>query len=116
MKKRKVRRISANYMDVVYVHNPDLKWTVNDKDMVVLDMEHTGAFDKIAQKFFHRPKVSHISLDKYGTEFWRAIDGKRDVWDVVEHMQKCFPDQERMLDRAIAFLQSLEKNKFIQLH
>lgn len=36
-----------------------------------------GFFNKIAQKFFHRSKVSSIDLDDYGSFVWNTIDDKK---------------------------------------
>lgn len=82
--------------------------------MIVIDMENKGFYHRIAQKFFHRPKVSHIALDAYGTAVWKAFDGNRSVFDVVCLMKKQYPKEEkRMLDRVVTFLHTLQVNRFI---
>ena len=118
-KKVKQQKISKNYMDSIFVHKPTLQWhtTENEskKQIVVLDVENTGFFNKIAQKFFHRPKVSHIWLDEYGSTFWQLLDGKNSVFDVVNLMKEKFPSEtDKMLNRVISFFHTLQVNKFIQ--
>lgn len=118
-KKVKQQKISKNYMDSIFVHKPTLQWhtTENEskKQIVVLDVENTGFFNKIAQKFFHRPKVSHISLDEYGSTLWQLLDGKNSVFDVVNLMKEKFPSEtDKMLNRVISFFHTLQVNKFIQ--
>lgn len=110
----KKKKISRNYMDSVLIHNPERKWKEREDGIVVIDMENKGFYHKIAQKFFHRPKVSHIALDAHGTAVWKALDGKRTVFDIVNLMKEQFPEeQERMLDRVITFLHTLQVNRFI---
>ena len=118
-KKVKQQKISKNYMDSIFVHKPTLQWhtTENEskKQIVVLDVENTGFFNKIAQKFFHRPKVSHIWLDEYGSTLWQLLDGKNSVFDVVNLMKEKFPSEtDKMLNRVISFFHTLQVNKFIQ--
>ena len=118
-KKVKQQKISKNYMDSIFVHKPTLQWhtTENEskKQIVVLDVENTGFFNKIAQKFFHRPKVSHIWLDEYGSTLWQLLDGKNSVFDVVNFMKEKFPSEtDKMLNRVISFFHTLQVNKFIQ--
>ena len=117
-KKLKTQKISKNYMDSIFEHNPNLKWNISEVESssrVVLDVENTGFFNKIAQKFFNRPKVSHIWLDEYGSTLWQLLDGKNSVFDVVNLMNEKFPSEtDKMLNRVISFFHTLQVNKFIQ--
>ena len=117
-KKLKTQKISKNYMDSIFEHNPNLKWNISEVESstrVVLDVENTGFFNKIAQKFFRRPKVSHIWLDEYGSTLWQLLDGKNSVFDVVNLMNEKFPSEtDKMLNRVISFFHTLQVNKFIQ--
>lgn len=111
----KQKRVSKNYMDSVFVPSEKIRW--NQKDgSVILDIPNTGFFNKLAQAFFHKPKVSHIALDKYGSKLWLLLDGKNSVYDVVNAMKESFPqEQDRMLDRVITFFHTLQINKYIFL-
>jgi hypothetical protein len=110
----KKKKVSANYMDVVYEIRDSLEWREKKEGTVELDMAHKGIYHRIAQKFFHRPKVSHIALDQYGTALWKGIDGTHTVFDLVHMMQEEFPaEQDKMMNRVIAFLGTLERNGFI---
>lgn len=112
---KKVKKISPNYMDIIMYHNPEYKWSVNEDGTVVIDVINKGIHHKIAQKFFHKPKISHISLDKYGSKLWEAIDGKKTVYDVLNIMLNAFPNEEKyMLNRVVTFMQTLQNNKFIK--
>ncbi len=113
MKDKKV--ISKNYLDIVFVPSSELKYHKGDDGFTVLDIEHKGFFNKIAQKLFKKPRFSHIKTDVYGTALWECLDGKNTVNDVINTMKDTFPDEkEKMLDRCIHFLYVLERNKFIR--
>lgn len=112
--KTKTRKLSANYMDIVFSKNDDIQWRVKEDNMVEVDMENKGFFNSVAQKFFHRPRVSHIALDKYGTTLWLTLDGTATVNDVLNKMNETFPDEsDKMLNRVVQFLTTLETWKFI---
>ena len=113
--KTKTRKLSANYMDLVFTKNAEIQWRVKEDGFVEVDMENKGFFNTVAQKFFHRPRVSHIALDKYGTTLWLALDGTATVNNLLEKMNEAFPDEtDKMLNRLVQFLTTLETWKFIQ--
>ena len=84
----KKRKLPPNYMDILFERNPEQKWNQNEDSSVSLEMEHSGFFDRIAQRFFKKPRVSHIALDKYGSAVWLALDGTKTVFDVLNMMNK----------------------------
>ena len=87
---------------------------MREDGFVEVDMENRGFFNAVAQKFFKRPRVSHISLDKYGTALWLALDGTATVNDVLSKMKNAFPEEgDKMLNRVVQFLATLEMHKFI---
>lgn len=113
-KHSKKQKIDKNYLDIVFIPNPERKWSEREDGMVVIDMVNKGFFHSIAQKFFHKPRVSHIALDQYGTTLWKALDGNRNLFDVIHVMEEVFPDEkDRMLDRVVTFAHTLQVNHFI---
>ena len=112
--KTKTRKLSANYMDLVFANNAEIQWREKEDGLVEVDMENKGFFNSLAQKFFHRPRVSHIALDKYGTTLWLALDGTATVNDLLNKMNEAFPaETDKMLNRVVQFLTTLETWKFI---
>lgn len=102
-------------MDLVFVKSESRPWRKKDGGLVEIDMENTGFFNAVAQKFFHRPRVSHISLDQYGSVLWLALDGNASVNDVLQKMNEHFPaEREKMLNRVVQFLATLERTGFIR--
>ena len=112
--KQKTKRLSANYMDLVFVKNEDRPWNQKEDGIVEIQMENKGFFNTVAQKFFKKPRISHISLDKYGSVLWLAVNGENTVNDIIAVMQEKFPDEkDKMLNRVVQFLTTLELNHFI---
>ena len=90
-------------MDTVFLPNPDRPWHRSRDGKIVIDVENRGIHHRIAQKIWHKPKVSHISLDAYGSALWECMA-----------MKEQFPQEEdRMLDRVVTFLGTLQNNRFI---
>ncbi|MCH5188182.1 MAG: PqqD family protein [Oscillospiraceae bacterium] len=110
----KKMKVSANYMECVPVRGAMRPWRVRDDGMVEIDMENKGFYHSIAQKFFKKPRVSHIALDRYGSVVWQNIDGKNTVTDIIHIMENEFPDEkDRMLDRVVTYMATLQRNSFI---
>ena len=51
--KTKTRKLSANYMDLVFTKNAEIQWRVKEDGLVEVDMENKGFFNSLAQKFFY---------------------------------------------------------------
>ena len=100
-------------MDIVFVHAQDKPFNTDEKGIVTVDVSNTGFFNKLAQRFWNKPKVSHIELDKFGSVMWLAIDGKNTVQDVYSLMEDSFPEEDRMLDRVVTFMHTLQNNGFV---
>lgn len=102
-----------NYLDYIPVRNPRNTWEEKG-GIVIIHMVHRGFYSKVAQKFFHTPRVSHIDLDSYGSFLWRAIDGESTVGQLAEEMKTRFgKDAEPLYDRLIKYMQILRNNDFI---
>ncbi|MBO5483328.1 MAG: PqqD family protein [Spirochaetaceae bacterium] len=110
MKKQKIKK---NYMDIKFLPEKSISWK-EEENLVILDVENKGFFNRIAQKFFGQPKISHISLDKYGSTLWQLLDGENTVFQIVKKMEEAFPtEKDKMLNRVITFLHNLQVNKYI---
>ena len=82
---------TANYMDKIPCINLNYTWEQSPDGIVVIEMPHTGFYHKIAQKYFHKPKKSHIKLDRYGSTLWIHINGDNTVFNLVSIMEEHFP-------------------------
>lgn len=107
------QKIDKNYLDYIPVKNPEIEYETNDKGTITVFIRWEGFFNKIAQKFFHRPKVSSIDLDDYGSFVWDIIDDKKDIYTLSKELDKKFPDMEKSLSRLIKFLEILKDHHLI---
>ncbi len=106
-----------NYMDMLVVHTPKLHWHVLENGMVEISMVHRGFYDRIAQQIFHKPRVSRIMLDCYGSRLWLAVDGEHTVYDIVQYMIYSFPEEEDgMPERVVAFMRILQRQHFVEIY
>ena len=112
--KQRTKKLSANYMDLIFKKNENRMWRQKEDGIIEIDMENKGFFNSIAQKFVKKPRISHISLDKYGSQLWLGIDGKNSVNDLLKIMEEAFPaEKDKMLNRIVQFLATLEVHAFI---
>lgn len=107
------QKIDKNYLDYIPVKNPEIKYETNDKGTITVFIRWEGFFNKIAQKFFHRPKISSIDLDDYGSFVWNAIDDKKDIYTLSQELDAHFPKMEKSLSRLIKFLEILKDHHLI---
>ena len=104
---------SKNYLDYIPVKNPEIEYHTDEKGIVTVEIEWKGFCHRIAQRFFHRPRVSDIRLDSYGSFVWLAIDDVSDVHQLSKKLDEKFPGMEKSLSRLIKFLEILRDNHLI---
>ena len=103
-----------NYLDYVPVCAPEHSWELNEKKLVVIHVENRGFHNRLAQKVFKRPKVSHISLDEYGSFVWQQMDGKRTIYEISFLVKERYGEKaEPLLPRLTKYFQILYQNHFI---
>ena len=103
-----------NYLDFVYAINEDLSWSLNEAGQVVVEMENKGFANRVAQKFFKRPAVSHITLEGLGSFIFSSIDGKRSIYDIGLLVHDKFGDEaEPLYERLSTYMTRLDQLNFI---
>jgi hypothetical protein len=103
-----------NYLDYIPVISEKNTWDDKETGLVTIHMVHRGPYAWIAQKVFHRPRVSHIDLDATGSFVFRHIDGQRTVGEIAELVRAEFgQDVEPLYDRLVQYLKILRNNGFI---
>lgn len=111
-----LKRSKQNCLDLVPMRKESLFWKKDSSGAVVVDIEHKGIYDKIAQKIFHTPKLSHISFDKYGSLVWLLINGKNSVYQIGKELSVKFgKEAEPLYPRLVKFFAVLKDNGFIKL-
>lgn len=106
--------VSANYLEKIPVRSPHLKWTWADDGKVTLEIENTGFFNRLAQRFFGKPKISYVHLDNTGSFLWPLIDGEKNILVLGEDLKESFGEAaEPLYERLAKFFQILESYSFI---
>jgi len=104
-----------NYLDYVYSIKNDLIWTRSESGEVIIDMENKGITNRIAQKFFKRPKVSHITLEGMGSFIFTCIDGTRSVYEIGKLVKEKYGEEaEPLYERLSVYMKRLEELRFIE--
>ncbi len=102
-----------NYLEKIPAR-PDFKWTLDEEGIVTFEIENTGFFNTIAQKFFKRPRISYIHLDEYGSFIWQIIDGEKNIIELGEEVKNHFGDKaDPLYERLAKFFQILDSYGYI---
>ncbi len=113
MKKKTIK--SENYLERCPMRTEKIQWSVSEDKMITLDIENTGFFNRLAQKIFARPKVSHIHLDKIGSFVWTLMDGEKDIIVLGGLVKEHFGDEaEPLYERLAKYFQILDSYSFIE--
>lgn len=111
MKKKKEQK---NYLDLIPERAEEITWE-EENGIIVLQVENTGVFNRIAQKFFGRPKYTSIHLEKYGSFLWPLIDGKKTVGELAKLQREAFGEEvEPLYPRIVKYFQIVESYHFIR--
>ena len=114
-KKSKKEVLDINYLDLIPVRAEELQWFTARRARIVLKVENTGLFNKIAQKVFNKPEFTKVHLDQQGTFIWPLIDGERTVADIAALVKDEFGEAaEPLYPRIVKYFQIVESYHFIK--
>lgn len=103
-----------NFLDYVPCGNPLYTWDADEQGIVTVHVVNQGFYNRLAQKLFKRPRISHIRLDEYGSFVWQQMDGKKTVYQISGLLSDRFgKEAEPVLDRLVEYLRILHQNKLI---
>ncbi len=112
MKKKKQQK---NYLDLIPERSSALTWSSDEEGIIVLEVENTGAFNRVAQKLFKKPKVTKVHMEKYGSFLWPLIDGEKTVMELADLQKAEFGDEvEPLYPRVVKYMQIMESYHFIR--
>lgn len=104
---------APNYLEFIPVINDKFKYEIVDGKVTVLQ-ENTGFFNFLAQKLFKKPRISQIHLDEMGNFIWPLLDGKRNILEIADLVDKEFGEKAAPLyDRLVHYMKTLESYGFI---
>lgn len=112
---RKEKAVSENYLERRPKRKEQIQWSKDEDGIVTLHIVNSGFFHWIAQKFFKRPKISHVHLDEMGSFVWPLLDGEKDIIALGKLVKEHFGDKaEPLYERLAKYFQILESYTFIQ--
>lgn len=113
MKKKNAE--SENYLERRPMRPEGIKWSADEKGIVTLDIENKGFFNRMAQKFFGKPKVSYIHLDEMGSFVWPLLDGEKDIIALGVIVKEHFGEKaEPLYERLAKYFQILDSYSFLE--
>ena len=106
---------NENYLERIPMRPDKIKWSTDEEGIVTLDIENTGLFNRLAQKFFKKPKVSHVHLDKMGSFVWPLLDGEKDIVAIGVLVKEHFGEEaEPLYERLAKYFQVLDSYFFVE--
>lgn len=113
--KKKEKKVSENYLERKPKRPEGMTWSADEKGIVTLNIENTGTMNRIAQKLFHKPKVTYVHLDEIGSFVWPLMDGEMDILKLGELVEEQFGEKAKPLyERLAKFFQILDSYHFVQ--
>lgn len=111
-KKKEV--ISGNYLEKTPLRRPDIDWSTDEEGVVTLHIENKGKMNRIAQKLFKKPKVSHVHMEEIGSFLWPLLDEDKNILQLGELVKEHFGDKaEPLYERLAKYFQILDSYNFI---
>ena len=111
-KKKEV--ISANYLEKIPLRRPDIEWTTDEEGKVTLHIENKGTMNRIAQKLFKKPKISHVYMEEFGSFLWPHLNGDKDIIALGELVKEHFGEKaEPLYERLAKFITILRNNAYV---
>lgn len=107
-----MKRITAEDIPMI---KGNLCTETDDSGFVVIIMHHGGIFDRLAQRIFGKPEISHIHLDERGSFVWKCIDGSS-ISDIGERVKDRFGSgAEPVYERLLMFFETLRECGFVEM-
>lgn len=109
-----MKKESANYLEFIPVPKGDINFDIIDGNVTIYQ-ENKGLFNFIAQKIWHKPRISQIHLDEMGNFIWPLMDGKRDILAISALIKEEFGDKaEPLYNRVVQYFKTLVSYGFVE--
>lgn len=110
------RKSEENFLEVKPLQMKSIAWSLDDNSLVTLEIENKGIFNRIAQIFFKKPRISYVHLDEMGSFLWQSFDGEKDLVCLGEEFKAHFGEKaEPLYPRIAKYVQVLESYGFVTL-
>lgn len=105
---------SSNYLDFIPVPCESLQSRLDETGLVIILVENSGLFHRLAQKFLKKPPVTQIHLDKMGSFIWPLINGSNTIYEIAQRIEEHFGQEaEPLYHRLLQYIRTLESYGFI---
>ena len=105
---------TGNYLDYIPVRNDKYIWKQAEDGSVTILVENKGIFHWLAQRFLHKPEVSQIHLEEFGSFLWKRIDGQQTVYEIGQQLKQHFGEKaEPLYPRLVQYMKNLEQYEFV---
>lgn len=112
MKKEKNK--NQNLLDFIPIHSTKYRVEIAENGAVTIFIENKGLFNRIAQKFFKKPRYSQVHLEEFGNFIWPLIDGKKSVKEIADLVHEHFGEKaEPLYPRISMYIKMLKNYDFI---
>lgn len=112
-KKRQAKEAPVDNFLLFVPHKKHEEW-VEKQGSVYLIFHHNHPVQRLANWLVKKSSVSDLKLDSLGSEVWKAIDGKRSIYQIGEVIKQKFgADCEPLYDRLIMFVRYLNRRGWI---
>jgi len=113
--KKKQNIISHNYLEKIPARVDSIGWETGEDGLITLSIENTGWANRLAQTFFHRPKVSYVHLDRFGSFLWPLLDGEKSILELGKLVEEHFGEEANPLyERLARYFQIVDSYHFIR--
>lgn len=110
-----IKNVEFQYEDSAASAETDAAGCSDGHRAVILFVENKGVFNWIAQKFFHRPRVTQVHLDKMGNFIWPLMDGEKSIYEIAAFVKNEFGEEaEPLYERLVQYMKTLESYGFIR--
>ncbi len=110
------KKQKKNYLDLIPERAEGLSWEKGEDNIIVLQTENTGLFNRMAQKLLRRPRFTNVHMDKYGSFLWPLLDGEKTVKELAILQKEAFGEEvEPLYPRIVKYFQIMESYHFIRL-
>lgn len=103
----------SNYLEKIPQITDGLVYEQKD-ELVIIQRENKGLYNRLAQKVFKRPVVTNVELDAFGSYVFLQIDGTRDIIAIGDLVKEHFGEKaEPLYERLSRFIELLHMNGFV---
>ena len=109
------KKSQENYFDKVPSRPEKFRWHTDKDNLVVVEVDNKGFFNRLLQVIAKKPKVSYIHLDELGSFVWQSMDGKNDITKIGVLVEEHFGEKAHpVYERLVKYFVMLQNAGFVE--